>query len=117
MRPGDVVHGPAIVAEKNATTIVEPGWSAEVSSLDHLVMTRTQAWPARRAIGTEADPVMLEVFNNLFMSIAEQMGLRLQNMALSVNIRERLAFPARSSMPGEPDRKRAPYPRAPSLHG
>ena len=92
MRPGDVVHGPAIVAEKNATNIVEPGWSAEVTSLDHLVMTRTQARPARRAIGTEADPVMLEVFNNLFMSIAEQMGLRLQNTAVSVNIKERLDF-------------------------
>ena len=92
MRPGDVVHGPAIVAEKNATNIVEPGWSAEVTSLDHLVLNRTQARPARRAIGTEADPVMLEVFNNLFMSIAEQMGLRLQNTAVSVNIKERLDF-------------------------
>jgi 5-oxoprolinase (ATP-hydrolysing) len=92
MRPGDVVHGPAIVAEKNATNIIEPGWSAEVTSLDHLVMTRTQARPVRRAIGTEADPVMLEVFNNLFMSIAEQMGLRLQNTAVSVNIKERLDF-------------------------
>ena len=92
MRPGDVVHGPAIVAEKNATNIVEPGWSAEVSALDHLVMTRTEPRAARRAIGTEADPVMLEVFNNLFMSIAEQMGLRLQNTAVSVNIKERLDF-------------------------
>ena len=92
MRAGDVVHGPAIVAEKNATNIVEPGWSAEVTSLDHLVMTRTQARPVRRAIGTQADPVMLEVFNNLFMSIAEQMGLRLQNTAVSVNIKERLDF-------------------------
>jgi 5-oxoprolinase (ATP-hydrolysing) len=92
MRPGDIVHGPAIVAERNATNIIEPGWSAEVTSLDHLVMTRTQARPARMAIGTEADPVMLEVFNNLFMSIAEQMGLRLQNTAVSVNIKERLDF-------------------------
>jgi 5-oxoprolinase (ATP-hydrolysing) len=92
MRPGDVVHGPAIVAERNATNIVEPGWSAEVTSLDHLVLTRTEARPVRRAIGTEADPVMLEVFNNLFMSIAEQMGLRLQNTAVSVNIKERLDF-------------------------
>jgi 5-oxoprolinase (ATP-hydrolysing) len=92
MRPGDVVHGPAIVAERNATNIVEPGWSAEVTSLDHLALTRTEARPVRRAIGTEADPVMLEVFNNLFMSIAEQMGLRLQNTAVSVNIKERLDF-------------------------
>jgi 5-oxoprolinase (ATP-hydrolysing) len=92
MRPGDLVRGPAIIAEQNATNIVEPGWSAEVTRLDHLVMTRTEARPARRAIGTRADPVMLEVFNNLFMSIAEQMGLRLQNTAFSVNIKERLDF-------------------------
>ncbi|WP_343582844.1 hydantoinase B/oxoprolinase family protein [Herbaspirillum sp.] len=92
MRPGDVVHGPAIIAEKNATNIVEPGWLAEVTPLNHLVMRRYQARPQRKAIGTSADPVMLEVFNNLFMSIAEQMGLRLQNTAFSVNIKERLDF-------------------------
>ncbi|NEX60580.1 hydantoinase B/oxoprolinase family protein [Noviherbaspirillum galbum] len=91
-RPGDVIHGPAIIAEKNATNIVEPGWMAEVTKLDHLVMTRVAARPERKAIGTTADPVMLEVFNNLFMSIAEQMGLRLQNTAFSVNIKERLDF-------------------------
>ncbi|RZI41590.1 5-oxoprolinase [Herbaspirillum sp. HC18] len=91
-RPGDVVHGPAIIAEKNATNIVEPGWIAEVTKLDHLVLTRVEARPQRKAIGTDADPVMLEVFNNLFMSIAEQMGLRLQNTAFSVNIKERLDF-------------------------
>ncbi|WP_050467982.1 hydantoinase B/oxoprolinase family protein [Herbaspirillum chlorophenolicum] len=92
MRPGDVVHGPAIIAEKNATNIVEPGWLAEVTPLNHLVMQRYLARPQRKAIGTSADPVMLEVFNNLFMSIAEQMGLRLQNTAFSVNIKERLDF-------------------------
>jgi len=92
MRPGDIVHGPAIVAEKNATNIVEPGWRAEVTPLNHLVMQRYEARQQRRAIGTSADPVMLEVFNNLFMSIAEQMGLRLQNTAFSVNIKERLDF-------------------------
>ncbi|QNB05847.1 5-oxoprolinase [Herbaspirillum frisingense] len=92
MRPGDIVHGPAIVAEKNATNIVEPGWLAEVTPLNHLMMQRYQARPQRKAIGTDADPVMLEVFNNLFMSIAEQMGLRLQNTAFSVNIKERLDF-------------------------
>jgi len=92
MRPGDVVHGPAIIAEKNATNIVEPGWLAEVTPLNHLVMQRYQARVQRKAIGTTADPVMLEVFNNLFMSIAEQMGLRLQNTAFSVNIKERLDF-------------------------
>ncbi|MFJ3045339.1 hydantoinase B/oxoprolinase family protein [Herbaspirillum chlorophenolicum] len=92
MRPGDVVHGPAVIAEKNATNIVEPGWLAEVTPLNHLVMQRYLARPQRKAIGTSADPVMLEVFNNLFMSIAEQMGLRLQNTAFSVNIKERLDF-------------------------
>ncbi|HEX7634412.1 MAG TPA: hydantoinase B/oxoprolinase family protein [Noviherbaspirillum sp.] len=92
MRPGDIVHGPAIIAEKNATNIVEPGWRAEVTKLNHLVLNRVEARKARKAIGTDADPVMLEVFNNLFMSIAEQMGLRLQNTAYSVNIKERLDF-------------------------
>ena len=91
-RIGDVVKGPAIIAEPNATTIVEPGWQAEVSPHNHLVLRRVAALPARRAIGTSADPVMLEIFNNLFMSIAEQMGLRLQNTAYSVNIKERLDF-------------------------
>ena len=92
MRPGDIVFGPAIIAEKNATNIVEPGWRAEVTKLNHLVMNRVEARPQRKAIGTDADPVMLEIFNNLFMSIAEQMGLRLQNTAYSVNIKERLDF-------------------------
>jgi len=92
MRPGDIVSGPAIIAEANATNVVEPGWQAEVTGHGHLVMQRVAARPQRRAAGTEADPVMLEVFNNLFMSIAEQMGLRLQNTAVSVNIKERLDF-------------------------
>jgi len=92
MRPGDIVSGPAIIAEANATNVVEPGWQAEVREHGHLVMQRVAARPQRRAAGTEADPVMLEVFNNLFMSIAEQMGLRLQNTAVSVNIKERLDF-------------------------
>ncbi|MYM67411.1 5-oxoprolinase [Pseudoduganella sp. FT55W] len=91
-RIGDIVKGPAIIAEANATTIVESGWQAEVTPHDHLVLRRVTALPERRAIGTTADPVMLEIFNNLFMSIAEQMGLRLQNTAHSVNIKERLDF-------------------------
>jgi 5-oxoprolinase (ATP-hydrolysing) len=90
--PGDKVAGPAIIAEKNATTIVEPGWQAEVSPLNHLVLTRITARPKQTAIGTTADPVMLEIFNNLFMAIAEQMGLTLANTAYSVNIKERLDF-------------------------
>ncbi|MEH6434144.1 hydantoinase B/oxoprolinase family protein [Massilia sp. DD77] len=92
LAPGHTVRGPAIIAEDNATTVVEPGWQAQVTAYNHLVLERVEALPERRAIGTTADPVMLEIFNNLFMSIAEQMGLRLQNTAYSVNIKERLDF-------------------------
>jgi 5-oxoprolinase (ATP-hydrolysing) len=91
-RPGHVVNGPAVIAERNATTVVEPGWQAQVTALDHLLLQRVQPRPARQALGTAVDPVMLEVFNNLFMNIAEQMGLQLQNTASSVNIKERLDF-------------------------
>jgi 5-oxoprolinase (ATP-hydrolysing) len=90
--PGQRIEGPAIIAEKNATTVVEPEWRALVTPLDHLVLERTRERKAERAIGTRVDPVMLEIFNNLYMSIAEQMGLRLQNTAYSVNIKERLDF-------------------------
>ncbi|MFN6408097.1 MAG: hydantoinase B/oxoprolinase family protein [Limnohabitans sp.] len=92
MRPGDVVEGPAIIAEKNATTVVEAGWQARLTALDHLLLVRVQARSVQHAAGTQADPVLLEVFNNLFMNIAEQMGLQLQNTAYSVNIKERLDF-------------------------
>jgi 5-oxoprolinase (ATP-hydrolysing) len=89
---GDQLSGPAIIAEANATTVVEPGWRATVTDLDQLVLDRVVPRDKRVAIGTQADPVMLEIFNNLYMSIAEQMGLRLQNTAYSVNIKERLDF-------------------------
>ena len=89
---GATVDGPAIIAERNATTVVEPGWQAQVSAAGPIELRRVVPRPAAHAIGTEADPVMLEVFNNLFMNIAEQMGLRLQNTAYSVNIKERLDF-------------------------
>lgn len=92
LQPGDVISGPAIIAEKNATTVVEPGWSAVVTDLDHLVLERVQPRALQFAAGTRVDPVLLEVFNNLFMNIAEQMGLQLQNTAYSVNIKERLDF-------------------------
>ncbi|MGE0332166.1 MAG: hydantoinase B/oxoprolinase family protein [Ramlibacter sp.] len=92
LRPGDVVPGPAIIAEKNATTVVEPGWEAELTALDHLVLDRRIPRAVKFAVGTTVDPVLLEVFNNLFMNIAEQMGLQLQNTAYSVNIKERLDF-------------------------
>ncbi len=92
LRPGDRIDGPAIIAEANATTIVEPGWRAEVTRLDHLVLERVAPRPRTTAIGTNVDPVMLEIFNSLFMSIAEQMGFALANTAYSVNIKERLDF-------------------------
>ena len=92
MRPGDVLAGPAIIAERNATTVVEPGWEACLTALDHLVIDRRAQRTIKYAAGTTADPVLLEVFNNLFMNIAEQMGLQLQNTAYSVNIKERLDF-------------------------
>jgi len=89
---GDVLDGPAIVAEPTATTVIEPGWRARLGERGDLVLERREPRPQRSAVGTEADPVMLEIFNNLFMSVAEQMGYRLQNTAHSVNIKERLDF-------------------------
>jgi len=92
LQPGATVTGPAIVAERNATTVVEPGWQARLRAGGALELQRVVPRATQHAIGTAADPVMLEVFNNLFMNIAEQMGLRLQNTAYSVNIKERLDF-------------------------
>ena len=92
LRAGATIDGPAIVAEQNATTVVEPGWQALLTAAGPIELTRVVPRQSQHAIGTEADPVMLEVFNNLFMNIAEQMGLRLQNTAYSVNIKERLDF-------------------------
>ncbi|MDA7599192.1 hydantoinase B/oxoprolinase family protein [Alphaproteobacteria bacterium] len=89
---GTKISGPALVIEATGTTIVEPGWHAEMTEIGNLVLRRVVALGARHAIGTTCDPVMLEVFNNLFMSIAEQMGYTLQNTALSVNVKERLDF-------------------------
>jgi 5-oxoprolinase (ATP-hydrolysing) len=92
LMPGHKVKGPAIVIETHQTVVVEHGWQAELTAKNHLVLKRVQKLVHSRAIGTHADPVMLEVFNNLFMSIAEQMGVALQNTAYSVNIKERLDF-------------------------
>ncbi|MEA2989135.1 MAG: hypothetical protein QOG83_1846 [Alphaproteobacteria bacterium] len=92
LAPGHTIAGPAIVIEPHQTVVVEPGWRAAVTAKNHLVLTRKATLQRPRAIGTRADPVMLEVFNNLFMSIAEQMGVALQNTAYSVNIKERLDF-------------------------
>lgn len=91
LTPADVVTGPAIIAEDNATTVVDDGWQAGVSPDGQLILRRT-APVAPDDAGTDADPVLLEIFNNLFMAIAEQMGTRLEATAQSVNIRERLDF-------------------------
>jgi len=93
LRAGDRIEGPALVREAIATTVVEPGWTAEVTERDHMLLRRTVARAHAPAAGTErADPVLLELFNNLFMHVAEQTGAVLQNTAQSVNIKERLDF-------------------------
>ncbi|WP_424811570.1 hydantoinase B/oxoprolinase family protein [Roseococcus sp. YIM B11640] len=93
LRAGDAIRGPALIREAIATTVVEPGWEARVTPLDHLVLHRIEARAAARlAAEGRVDPVMLELFNSLFMSIAEQTGTVLQNTSLSVNIKERLDF-------------------------
>ncbi len=93
LAPGQRVDGPALVIEANQTIVVEPGWRAEITPRDHVVMRRFEAKARQEAIGTrDADPIMLEIFNNLFMAIAEEMGITLQNTAYSVNIKERLDF-------------------------
>jgi 5-oxoprolinase (ATP-hydrolysing) len=92
LAPGQKLKGPAIIIEPHQTVVVEDGWQAELTAKNHLVLRRIKKLARPRAVGTRADPVMLEVFNNLFMSIAEQMGVALQNTAYSVNIKERLDF-------------------------
>ncbi len=92
LKPGNKVMGPAIIIEPHQTVVVEDGWRAVITSKDHLVLERAVPLERKQAVGTKADPIMLEVFNNLFMSIAEQMGVSLQNTAYSVNIKERLDF-------------------------
>ena len=91
LRPGHRIVGPAVIAEANATTVIEPGWSGSLTESGDLLLSR-DGGRERASVGTEADPVLLEVFNNLFMSVAEQMGVRLQATANSVNIKERLDF-------------------------
>jgi 5-oxoprolinase (ATP-hydrolysing) len=91
--PGDRIAGPALIREANATTVIEPGWAAEVTPLDHLLLRRAVPLPGRVAAGdAKPDPVLLELFNNLFMNVAEQTGAVLQNTSQSVNIKERLDF-------------------------
>ena len=93
LRPGDRIAGPALIREAIATTVVEPGWTAQVEQGGELLLRRT-AVRADRAIDdpSRPDPVLLELFNNLFMAVAEQMGAVLRNTSTSVNIKERLDF-------------------------
>jgi len=89
---GDRIPGPALVREANATTVIEPGWAAEITRRNHMLLRRTQPRPRMDAAETQVDPVLLELFNNLFMNVAEQTGAVLQNTSMSVNIKERLDF-------------------------
>ena len=91
LKPGHKIVGPALVIEPHQTVSIEPGWNLEVTTKNHLVLRRVVARSVER-LGAKADPMLLEVFNNLFMSIAEQMGEALRNTAQSVNIKERLDF-------------------------
>ena len=92
LAPGNRISGPAVIVEATSTIVLEPGWCARMSERGHLTLERTIPRASTRAVGTDVDPVMLEIFNSLFMSIAEQMGAALQNTASSVNIKERLDF-------------------------
>lgn len=86
------INGPTVIIEPTSTLVVEPGWRAQLTADNNIIIERYQSLPERFAVGTKVDPVMLEIFNNLFMSIAEQMGSVLENTAVSVNIKERLDF-------------------------
>jgi len=92
LNPGTHVSGPAVLIEKNTTIVLETGWEGTITERNHLFLKREIPLPTHTAIGTNVDPVMLEIFNNRFMSVAEQMGFTLQNTAHSVNIKERLDF-------------------------
>ncbi|MBV9642189.1 MAG: hydantoinase B/oxoprolinase family protein [Verrucomicrobia bacterium] len=92
MGPGVRINGPAIIVETTTTTVLEEGWRAEITNSLSLLLSRAVPRQQRIAIGTTVDPMSLELFNNMFMSVAEQMGAVLQNSAYSINIKERLDF-------------------------
>jgi 5-oxoprolinase (ATP-hydrolysing) len=90
---GDRLPGPALILEDGATTIVEPGWAAELTPEANLLLRQDDAPRVTEPVeSARPDPVLLALFNNLFMNIAEQAGAVLQNAASSVNIKERLDF-------------------------
>ena len=118
LSPGHRILGPALIIEPHQTVVVEPNWQAEVTAKNHLLLTRAHRREGRAALDTRPDPVLLEVFNKLFTSIAEQMGYALQNTARSVNIKERLDFScAIFDARRAPRRQRPAYPGASRLHG
>ena len=90
--PNDLISGPAVIIESTSTIVIESGWQGSLNDKNDLILERTEKIKRASAIGTNVDPVMLEIFNNLFMSVAEQMGTVLENTASSVNIKERLDF-------------------------
>ncbi|WP_292487140.1 hydantoinase B/oxoprolinase family protein [Methanohalobium sp.] len=92
IKPGCRIDGPAVIIENTSTIVIEPLWKAEITEQNHIILTSTHQGFDGDFIGTEVDPVILEIFNNRFMSVAEQMGYTLQNTAHSVNIKERRDF-------------------------
>ena len=116
--PGDRLTGPAIIIEPHGTNVIEPGWQASLTARNHLVLTRIVPRETHVTVGTNVDPVMLEIFNNSFISIAEQMGIVLQNTAHSVNIKERLDFSCAVFDPArQPRGECAPHPDTSRRHG
>ena len=117
LQPGHRIEGPSLIIEAHQTVVVEPEWHAEISAKQHLVLTRREKRKDAK-VGKQADPVMLEIFNNLFVAVAEQMGYALQNTARSVNIKERLDFScAIFDRPRTADRKCPAHPGASRLDG
>jgi 5-oxoprolinase (ATP-hydrolysing) len=98
LKPGDRIFGTALLIEPTGTNVIEPGWYATLTAKNHLILTReqerkgAQEYSTIQNLSSKPDPVLLEIFNNLFRAIAEEMGITLQNTSYSVNIKERLDF-------------------------
>ena len=111
LRAGDELFGPAILCEPTSTLVIDPGWTGRVGGRGEVIVTRSAVQSPESRVQSRAgvvvrdsevstlnsqlsppDPVTLEVFNNHFASIAEQMGVTLQRTAISTNVKERLDF-------------------------